>query len=249
MPAGLGATAGEATRNSAHPAEGLRAGEGNGERQAERLVSSIYEQVPEIFCAQRPAVGRRRRCMLPFDKVLEQFTNLQVRADQMREAAVPQVETPFLKVTLEDNRTLRHHDRRQSKLLTCRRALAAGDGGSDRRGGAGGVRSEQAIKRGSAAPARILAAGRRASATPPPRQRAPAMEPPAAAPTPAPAARRPASLSNLHRTERTRPHLREFQPQAGRPFRPVSPSRARRRGFPSSSALPNEEARPKPSRG
>jgi predicted regulator of Ras-like GTPase activity (Roadblock/LC7/MglB family) len=40
---------------------------------------------------------------LPFQKVLEQFASLQVRRDQERHQAVPQVETPFLKVTLEDN--------------------------------------------------------------------------------------------------------------------------------------------------
>ncbi len=40
---------------------------------------------------------------LPFSKVLEQFTKLQVRADQSNDPAVPQVETPFLQVTLEDD--------------------------------------------------------------------------------------------------------------------------------------------------
>src|SRR5205823_7508870 len=39
---------------------------------------------------------------LPFDKVMEQFQALQVRADQMHDEAVPQVETPFLQVTIED---------------------------------------------------------------------------------------------------------------------------------------------------
>ena len=34
---------------------------------------------------------------------MEQFGKLQVRADQSREQAVPQLETPFLKVTLEDD--------------------------------------------------------------------------------------------------------------------------------------------------
>ena len=45
----------------------------------------------------------RRKCSFPFKKVLEQFASLQVRSDQERHQAVPQVETPFLKVTLEDN--------------------------------------------------------------------------------------------------------------------------------------------------
>jgi predicted regulator of Ras-like GTPase activity (Roadblock/LC7/MglB family) len=40
---------------------------------------------------------------LPFGKVLEEFTKLQVRSDQVRQPAVPQVVTPFLQVTLEDD--------------------------------------------------------------------------------------------------------------------------------------------------
>jgi len=39
---------------------------------------------------------------LPFKKVLEQFASLHVRGDQEKHQPVPQVETPFLKVTLED---------------------------------------------------------------------------------------------------------------------------------------------------
>ena len=40
---------------------------------------------------------------LPFKKVLEAFASMHVRSDQERAKAVPQVETPFLKVTIEDN--------------------------------------------------------------------------------------------------------------------------------------------------
>jgi predicted regulator of Ras-like GTPase activity (Roadblock/LC7/MglB family) len=65
-------------------------------------LATVYQQVPEIFLRTiEPADSSQLK--LPFSKVLEQFTSLQVRADQERARAVPQVETPFLKVTLEDN--------------------------------------------------------------------------------------------------------------------------------------------------
>ncbi len=64
-------------------------------------LAAVYEQAPEIFvktilpddCTQIP---------LPYEKVLEQFNNLQVRGDQLHDQNVPQVETPFLQVTIED---------------------------------------------------------------------------------------------------------------------------------------------------
>ncbi|HEV2841918.1 MAG TPA: hypothetical protein VGW39_11375 [Chthoniobacterales bacterium] len=65
-------------------------------------LATIYQQVPEIFLRSiAPTDGAQVR--LPFEKVLEQFTKMQVRSDQERHQAVPQVETPFLQVTLEDN--------------------------------------------------------------------------------------------------------------------------------------------------
>ena len=65
-------------------------------------IASIYEQIPEIFL-RSVAPSDTARVMLPFGKVLEQFTALHVRADQRPEMAVPEVETPFLKVTAEDS--------------------------------------------------------------------------------------------------------------------------------------------------
>src|ERR1043166_8849841 len=65
-------------------------------------LATIYQQVPEIFL-RSVAPGDEAQVQLPFEKVLDQFTKLQVRGDQERHQAVPQVETPFLKVTLEDN--------------------------------------------------------------------------------------------------------------------------------------------------
>jgi len=65
-------------------------------------LATIYQQVPEIFLRTVPPEDTTQ-VYLPFQKVLEQFNSLQVRRDQERQKAVPQVETPFLKVTLEDN--------------------------------------------------------------------------------------------------------------------------------------------------
>jgi predicted regulator of Ras-like GTPase activity (Roadblock/LC7/MglB family) len=65
-------------------------------------LATIYQQVPEIFL-RSIASGDEAQVQLPFEKVLEQFSKLKVRNDQERHQAVPQVETPFLQVTLEDN--------------------------------------------------------------------------------------------------------------------------------------------------
>jgi predicted regulator of Ras-like GTPase activity (Roadblock/LC7/MglB family) len=65
-------------------------------------ITSVYQQMPEIFIRQIDGADASQ-LNLPFQKVLEGFANMSVRADQERACAVPQVETPFLKVTLEDN--------------------------------------------------------------------------------------------------------------------------------------------------
>jgi predicted regulator of Ras-like GTPase activity (Roadblock/LC7/MglB family) len=65
-------------------------------------LATVYQQVPEIFL-RSIVPSDPAQVQLPFEKVLEQFASLQVRSDQDRHQAVPQVETPFLKVTLEDN--------------------------------------------------------------------------------------------------------------------------------------------------
>ena len=67
------------------------------------LLRSIYQQAPTIFTSE-VAADDARQIALPFHKVLEQFTTLQVRLDQEPDDAVPQVETPFLKVTIEDGK-------------------------------------------------------------------------------------------------------------------------------------------------
>ncbi len=62
---------------------------------------SIYEQVPDIFVRNvRP--DDATQVSVPHAKVLEQLRKMQVRDDQETEVAVPQVDTPILKVTIED---------------------------------------------------------------------------------------------------------------------------------------------------
>ena len=64
-------------------------------------LASIYQQAPEIFVnAVQP--GDATPILLPYAKVLEQFHNFHVRDDQERDEDLPQLDTPILKVTLED---------------------------------------------------------------------------------------------------------------------------------------------------
>src|ERR1051325_3925703 len=65
-------------------------------------LATVYQQVPEIFI-RRIAESDTAQLNLPFQKVLNGFASMHVRADQERANAVPQVETPILRVTLEDN--------------------------------------------------------------------------------------------------------------------------------------------------
>ena len=64
-------------------------------------LATIYEQMPDIFL-RTVAPDDTTRVALPYDKVLEQFRNVQIRDDQEQEQDVPQVETPILKATIED---------------------------------------------------------------------------------------------------------------------------------------------------
>jgi len=65
-------------------------------------LGTIYQQVPEIFIRKvDPEDGSQLK--LPFKKVLDQFAKMQVRGDQEQHLVVPQVETPFLKVAVEDS--------------------------------------------------------------------------------------------------------------------------------------------------
>ena len=65
------------------------------------LLRAIYQQAPEFF-ASKVEEADKTEVALPLDKVLEQFAAFQVRDDQICDEAIPHVETPFLKVTVED---------------------------------------------------------------------------------------------------------------------------------------------------
>src|SRR5436190_9825976 len=65
-------------------------------------LPSLYQQVPEIFLRSvRP--DDETRVALPFEKVLEQIKSMHVRSDQLRDPAVPQLDTPILKATIQDS--------------------------------------------------------------------------------------------------------------------------------------------------
>jgi hypothetical protein len=65
-------------------------------------LRSIYQQAPEFF-RREVSPEDTTQVVLPVAKVLEQFANFKVRPDQLRDPAIPQMETPFLKVTMEDS--------------------------------------------------------------------------------------------------------------------------------------------------
>ncbi|MDQ2866900.1 MAG: hypothetical protein M3R59_00575 [Verrucomicrobiota bacterium] len=64
-------------------------------------LATLYQQMPEIFMHPVPA-AEAAMVALPFEKVIGELTNLHVRNDQQTEI-VPQVQTPFLQVTIEDH--------------------------------------------------------------------------------------------------------------------------------------------------
>ena len=66
-------------------------------------LHAIYQQVPEFF-SKHVDVADKTEVAIPFAKALEQFAAFQVRPDQVVGQALPQVETPFLQVTLEDSK-------------------------------------------------------------------------------------------------------------------------------------------------
>jgi predicted regulator of Ras-like GTPase activity (Roadblock/LC7/MglB family) len=62
---------------------------------------SVYEQVPDIFLRTvRP--DDATQISVPHAKVLDQLRRMQIRDDQETENSVPQVDTPILKVAMED---------------------------------------------------------------------------------------------------------------------------------------------------
>ncbi len=75
---------------------------GMAEKNPTISLPSLYQQVPEIFLrGVRP--DDDTRVALPYEKVLDQFQSAHVREDQMRDPAVPQLDTPILKATIQDS--------------------------------------------------------------------------------------------------------------------------------------------------
>jgi predicted regulator of Ras-like GTPase activity (Roadblock/LC7/MglB family) len=64
-------------------------------------LATVYQQVPEIFI-RKISDSDESQLPLPINKVLDAFAKLHVRGDQEQHMIVPQVETPFLKVAVED---------------------------------------------------------------------------------------------------------------------------------------------------
>ena len=64
-------------------------------------LATVYQQVPEIF-VRKVSDSDESQLALPINKVLDAFAKLHVRGDQEQRMVVPQVETPFLKVAVED---------------------------------------------------------------------------------------------------------------------------------------------------
>src|SRR5256714_8963612 len=64
-------------------------------------LATVYQQVPEIFI-RKIGDSDESQLPLPINKVLDAFAKLHVRGDQEQHMVVPQVETPFLKVAVED---------------------------------------------------------------------------------------------------------------------------------------------------
>jgi predicted regulator of Ras-like GTPase activity (Roadblock/LC7/MglB family) len=74
---------------------------GMAERKPSISLTSLYQQVPDIFL-RSVSPTETKRILLPYAKVLEQFSNARVRSDQERDQRVPQVDTPILQATMKD---------------------------------------------------------------------------------------------------------------------------------------------------
>lgn len=96
-------------------------------------LATLHHQAPEIFL-KPVAADDTTEIALPFDKVLEAFMQMQVRRDQVSDNAVPQVETPFLQVTLEDSEKFGvPNEPLPAPVKSAASANAVGPGSSDER--------------------------------------------------------------------------------------------------------------------
>lgn len=65
-------------------------------------IAAIYQQVPEIF-EHTVVPSDETVVVLPFQKVIDELSGLRVREDQTAETLSAQVETPFLKLMVEES--------------------------------------------------------------------------------------------------------------------------------------------------
>ncbi|PYI92346.1 MAG: hypothetical protein DMF03_02045, partial [Verrucomicrobia bacterium] len=87
----------------AHAGRGDRSRPGRLSQTAGKFrCDTACEQVPEIFMHSVPA-SDTAVVQLPYDKVIEELSNLRVRHDQTEEQIVAQYQTPFLQVTVEES--------------------------------------------------------------------------------------------------------------------------------------------------
>ena len=65
-------------------------------------IAALYQQAPEIFLhTMQPS--DTAMVVLPAQKVIDELSNLRVREDQTADPTMPQVETPFLKLMVEES--------------------------------------------------------------------------------------------------------------------------------------------------
>src|SRR5437762_8510895 len=84
------------TLRSAEVEKGLAAG------RPSISIAAIYQQVPEIFL-HTVQPSDTAVVMLPAKKVIDELSHLRVREDQTAEPIMAQVETPFLKMMVEES--------------------------------------------------------------------------------------------------------------------------------------------------
>src|SRR5205823_8070905 len=65
-------------------------------------IAAIYQQVPEIF-EHTIVPSDTTAVVLPFQKVIDELSQLRIRDDQTTETIAKQVETPFLKLMMEES--------------------------------------------------------------------------------------------------------------------------------------------------
>ena len=233
-------------RASIHPPR-LAQGIGGGKRMATGKPSvslaTIYQRCRRFFSSRsRRATRRRSRC--PSRRCWSNSCKCRCARDQTSERSRAADGDAILEGHARRQRTFRHAQRAVERLGQATGASGSGD------------RSHDCCGRAEAVSAKIVPIPRlrKRSRRPIPRRpllksdSVPIADGQAAADfaatnrRPKPSRRlRTNSVSTFHRMERARPPLREFQPQAGRPFPTDVPSPIRRRVFHSKASQATSE--------